>query len=76
MATIDGTLYLCICCTLLVVNADESGCRDFHGHDHPSCGLPVGTTVMDEGQEKVNTWMCDGCDEWQEAFSQAFRASI
>src|SRR5690349_13861868 len=30
----EGTC--CICCTLMIANNDESACRDYYEHDHPS----------------------------------------
>jgi len=26
----------CACCASMIANNDDSGCRDFYGHDHPS----------------------------------------
>ena len=35
---ISGTA--CTCCALVIANADESGCRDFHGHTHAQTTVP------------------------------------
>ncbi|MEH1588030.1 hypothetical protein [Cutibacterium avidum] len=39
------SLALCSCCALKLTNDDESGCRDYYGHTHPSCDVPAGTVV-------------------------------
>lgn len=26
----------CICCAVVIVNGDDSGCRDYWGHTHPA----------------------------------------
>lgn len=50
----DGTLspgeeqvFLCDCCAMKLANDDDSACRDFHGHDHASLDVPLGTALID-----------------------------
>ena len=33
----EAEVWVCGCCALMVNTGDESGCRDFHGHTHPTC---------------------------------------
>ena len=37
----EVNVWLCECCTLMVNNGDDSSCRDFHGHTHPTCDKSV-----------------------------------
>lgn len=38
-------LILCACCAQKLANDDESACRDFYNHDHPSLNVPAGTVI-------------------------------
>lgn len=64
MARVIATdLILCTCCTSVAANADDSGCRDFHGHPEHALQLLTGHVIVGEG---VNTLgeafaTCDGC---------------
>lgn len=33
----------CECCALVIANGDDSGCRDYYGHTHPSPALSAET---------------------------------
>ena len=37
----EANVWVCECCALMVNNGDESSCRDFHGHTHPTCDKSV-----------------------------------
>lgn len=53
---------VCDCCALMIANGDDSSCRDYYGHDHPTCNLPW--AVIDGDPEEVwscYVWTCDGC---------------
>lgn len=43
---------LCECCALKLANDDESGCRDYHRHEHASLNVPLGTAVS----QGPHTW--------------------
>ncbi|WP_247040325.1 hypothetical protein [Arthrobacter rhizosphaerae] len=48
----NTTFILCECCTLVLANDDESGCRDFHGHKHAPLDVPPGTAIS----QGPHTW--------------------
>ena len=50
-------LTLCECCALMLANNDDSGCRDYHGHDHAPLEVPR-DTVISGGP---HTW--EGCSD-------------
>lgn len=70
--TAPGThLALCQCCALKLVNDDESACRDYLNHTHPSVDVPAGTalTGFDPLEHTSARHLdCDGCGEPIEAF--------
>ena len=39
MAKIRYEGQCCECCALMIANSDDSGCRDFYGHDHKPASL-------------------------------------
>ncbi|MDU2072551.1 MAG: hypothetical protein E7G28_13065 [Cutibacterium avidum] len=41
----DEQLVLCACCAMKLLNDDESTCRDYYNHTHPSCDVPSGTIL-------------------------------
>ncbi|WP_026927428.1 hypothetical protein [Granulicoccus phenolivorans] len=41
----ERALVLCVCCAVKLVNDDDSGCRDFHPHDHAGLEVPAGTVL-------------------------------
>lgn len=55
-------VWVCECCALMVNNGDESSCRDFHGHNHPTCDKSVTYANMEDtfevGYFHAN---CNGC---------------
>ena len=62
MASNTSTHILCQCCMLALVNADESACRDYYQHDHPSCRL-VGIYPTEELiHREITPLLCDGCE--------------
>lgn len=60
----DGvSLNLCECCTMLLANDDDSGCRDFHGHTHGALRVPAGTALVNHTpltHESLTPMTCDG----------------
>ena len=60
----EVNVWLCECCTLMVNNGDESGCRDFHGHTHPTCDKNIVRADIEHtfevGYFHAN---CNGCGE-------------
>lgn len=64
---------LCECCAIWITNADDSGCRDYHGHDHPYARSEVAGVASDIGPEtRWDTWTCDGCDTEQKPGAKAW----
>ena len=60
--TSELDVWVCECCALMVNNSDESSCRDFHGHTHPTCDKSV-THANTEDTFKVGCFHanCNGC---------------
>ena len=58
------TLYLCDCCALLLVNGDDSSCRDYYEHDHPQGDLS-GIVSADFDQTDWSGFECAGCEIFQ-----------
>ena len=60
----EVNVWLCECCTLMVNNGDESSCRDFHGHTHPTCDKNIVRADIEHtfevGYFHAN---CNGCGE-------------
>ena len=59
------TLTVCDCCLSLLANGDESSCRDYYGHTHPSGTFPANTVPGDDSdtETRFRAWVCDGCGE-------------
>lgn len=74
--TQTDVLGLCDCCALMLANGDESGCRDYHGHEHPSIEVPVHTVLTDESDQPVHGFVCDGCHTEQGAFAYRLWATV
>lgn len=76
MQTINREMDVCGCCVMVIANADESGCRDYWHHDHPTCDLPASTVIEDPcgGDERWFEWTCDGCGTTQLPGAVAWRA--
>ena len=55
-------VWVCECCALVINNGDESSCRDYHGHTHPTCDKSVTYTNTEDtftvGYFHTN---CNGC---------------
>lgn len=47
-----NTYVLCECCALMLANNDESGCRDYHHHEHTSLDMPFDTAIS----QGPHTW--------------------
>lgn len=67
MFEINDTITVCTCCAVLIANGDQSGCRDFHNHTHPTFSVegvwaPVGPVEVDLDDE----WTCGGCGTEQD----------
>ena len=60
----EAEVWLCECCALMVNNGDDSSCRDFHGHTHPTCDKSV-TCADTESTFEVGYFHanCNGCGE-------------
>ena len=60
----EANVWVCECCALVINNGDDSGCRDFHGHTHPTCDKSVIYADMEDtfevGYFHAN---CNGCGE-------------
>ena len=52
---------VCECCLLVIANGDDSGCRDYYGHDHATCSLPGAVVGDAEGYDRWQPWTCEGC---------------
>lgn len=62
VAADHDTRTVCDCCLLMIANGDASACRDYYGHDHPSCQLAH--AVPGDSSDTVTVWRpwsCDGC---------------
>ena len=70
------TLALCECCALLIVNGDESGCRDYYGHTHQSANVPARTVLSDETDQPCHGFTCHGCGEPQAMFAYRLWAVV
>lgn len=57
-------VWVCECCALLITNGDDSGCRDFHNHTHPTCDKSVTCADMESTFEVGYFYAnCNGCGE-------------
>ena len=60
----EAEVWVCGCCARMVNTGDESGCRDFHGHTHPTCDKNIVRADIEHtfevGYFHTN---CDGCGE-------------
>lgn len=66
---------LCDCCAIMVANNDESSCRDYYGHTHPT--VTENFVLSGESFENPSVGFdCDGCKEWQEEFATLHFATI
>ena len=60
----EAELLVCECCALVINNGDDSGCRDFHGHTHPTCDKSVIYADMESTFEVGYFYAnCNGCGE-------------
>ena len=57
-------VWVCECCALILNTGDDSSCRDYYGHTHPSCDLSV-VRVDSNNFRKTGYYdeNCDGCGE-------------
>ena len=60
----EAEVWVCGCCARMVNTGDESGCRDFHGHTHPTCDKNIVRADIEHtfevGYFHAN---CNGCGE-------------
>ena len=60
----EAEVWVCGCCARKVNTGDESGCRDFHGHTHPTCDKNIVRADIEHtfevGYFHAN---CNGCGE-------------
>ena len=58
----EAEVWVCGCCARMVNTGDDSGCRDFHGHTHPTCDKNIVRADIEHTYEvgyfDVN---CNGC---------------
>ena len=60
----EAEVWVCECCALLITNGDDSGCRDFHNHTHPTCDKSVTCADMESTFEVGYFYAnCNGCGE-------------
>lgn len=75
--TMTQTIAVCECCALQIANGDESGCRDYYGHTHPSANVPVGTVLTDDGADQPSfMWACEACGDRQDRFAYRMWADV
>ena len=70
---------LCVCCAFMLVNGDESSCRDYYGHDHVSVTRhSERLTVVGDAVECARpwSWTCYGCGEDQGAYATLFYGHV
>ena len=62
MAHNEANVWVCECCELWIENGDDSSCRDYHNHTHPTCDKNIVRTDIEHTYEvgyfDVN---CNGC---------------
>lgn len=63
---------LCECCALWVAYNDDSGCRDYHNHDHPHARSEIAGVSDYEPTVRSDRWVCDGCDTEQLPLAKAW----
>ena len=57
-------VWVCECCALILNTGDDSSCRYYYGHTHPSCDLSVDNVDMDSSRKTgYYDETCDGCGE-------------
>lgn len=68
------TFDVCGCCASVMVNGDDSSCRDYYGHDHAACQLgPDWVLVSDSGPTSHSYgWTCAGCGTDQLPYGEAW----
>ena len=58
----EADVWVCECCAMMVANGDESSCRDYYGHTHPTCDKNIARANIEPAYEvgyfDVN---CNGC---------------
>lgn len=60
---VEKILHLCECCALVVVNDDDTACRDYYGHTHVRADVAANTVVeIGDPQEHISGHylLCDG----------------
>ena len=69
-------VWVCECCALILNTGDDSSCRDYYGHTHPSCDLSVAYADMDSSRE-VGYFHenCNGCGELIRTYGTLYAAT-
>lgn len=72
----EGTC--CVCCAILIANHDDSGCRGFHEHTHPS---PFDTDhgghlVIASLEDEVIVGPCELCGQGESGYMQGFQYAV
>jgi len=72
----EGTC--CACCASMIANNDESGCRDFHGHTHPS---PYdqdhgGHLVITSTEDEVIVGPCSLCGQGESGYMEGHSFAV
>ena len=69
-------VWVCECCALIINNGDDSSCRDYYGHTHPSCDLSVPYADMGSSRE-VGYFHenCNGCGELIRTYGTLYAAT-
>ena len=58
----EAEVWVCGCCARMVNTGDESGCRDFHGHTHPTCDKNIVRADIEHTYEVGYLYVnCNGC---------------
>ena len=60
----EAEVWVCECCTLMVNSGDESSCRDYYNHTHPTCDKNIVRADIDSTFEVGYFYVnCNGCGE-------------
>ena len=60
----EAEVWVCECCALMVNSGDESSCRDYYNHTHPTCDKNIVRADIDSTFEVGYFYAnCNGCGE-------------
>lgn len=57
---------VCECCALWIANRDDTGCRDYWGHEHETCDLglePGEHAALALSEPAHDAYRCAGCGD-------------